>query len=372
MIKEQCNTGRQLNIDVAKCSSIVFMVLIHVLMIFGINTETGWGYFAGTVLGGFMSAPVFMVCMGVGLAYSKNHDPRRTVLRGVNILLIGYILNILRALPLMISFLSAKSLPLIESLPLIGNVPLFVYSIVVGDILQFAGLALIAFGILRLVKLEDTTILALGILFSLITTITPVLKSQSLFVNAFVGLFVIVTPGGRPIADFPSISWFIFVAFGYWFGNRLKTVKNLNRFYLLLGIPCFLICLIGVLYEYHHGINMMKNALNYFHMILPDTILSICYCLSCFSFLHFCCKIFSEKLKNLCMTVSNALNIVYLIHWVLLSCLVVIITKRPLSLCTVFGIALGVLIVSSWLGVKCKEAIHNHREKFQKSFLRYL
>ena len=39
MMIEQCNTGRQLNVDVAKCYEIVAMILVHSLVFLGVDVE---------------------------------------------------------------------------------------------------------------------------------------------------------------------------------------------------------------------------------------------------------------------------------------------------------------------------------------------
>ena len=364
MMKEPCNTGRQLNIDVAKCYEIVAMILVHSLVFLGVNVETGFGYVADLWIGGFMGAPVFVVCMGVGIAYSRNNTPKAIISRGAFLLLAGYILNFLRTTPLALSFFLRGLF--MEHLEQITTL------LLAGDIFQFAGLALIFFGILRHIKLRDISILILSIIFSLCATMIPTLRAQGLMVSEAAGLVILFAVGKFPAGSFPLATWFIFVAFGYWFGNKLRNIKNLDRFYLTIAFPCLVICIIGVLFEYRYGINMMKDELGYHHMILTDAVLCLCYCMFSFSFLHFVSKLFSLKLKTLCMTMSNALNIIYLIHWVLVACIMAIVAERHIPLLAIIGIALFVLVISTWLGIRAKKAIHDHPKKFQRSILRYL
>ena len=54
--KEECNTGRQTFVDVAKVAAIVFMVGDHCMMYGGADLAHGLGWFFDNILGGALAA----------------------------------------------------------------------------------------------------------------------------------------------------------------------------------------------------------------------------------------------------------------------------------------------------------------------------
>ena len=93
--KDEVNTGRQIELDIAKGFAILFMIWVHTAETF--SAGTGLGYeIVDNFLGGPFAAPVFMVCMGIGMRYGRKTDVKDFVKRGIELLVIGLILNIFR------------------------------------------------------------------------------------------------------------------------------------------------------------------------------------------------------------------------------------------------------------------------------------
>jgi uncharacterized membrane protein len=72
---EKINTGRQVELDIAKALSIIFMIFLHTLMVvkgFNFNLSPTYDFLITNVLGRPFAAPVFMFCMGVGVVYSRH------------------------------------------------------------------------------------------------------------------------------------------------------------------------------------------------------------------------------------------------------------------------------------------------------------
>lgn len=71
---EKVNTERQLELDIAKALSIIFMVFVHCIIIceyLNYSLSDAYTIIVQYILGGPCAAPVFMFCMGVGIIYSK-------------------------------------------------------------------------------------------------------------------------------------------------------------------------------------------------------------------------------------------------------------------------------------------------------------
>ena len=72
---EKINTGRQLELDVAKALSIIFMIFLHTLIVvkgFNYSLSPAYDFIISNVLGRPCAAPVFMFCMGVDMVYSRH------------------------------------------------------------------------------------------------------------------------------------------------------------------------------------------------------------------------------------------------------------------------------------------------------------
>ena len=91
------NRGRQLELDIIKGLAILFMLLVHCLECFiELPWEPTWANRLIYFLGCPPAAPVFMFALGVGLVYSRKNSPRDLAVRGLRILLLGYVLAFFR------------------------------------------------------------------------------------------------------------------------------------------------------------------------------------------------------------------------------------------------------------------------------------
>ncbi|WP_458404220.1 heparan-alpha-glucosaminide N-acetyltransferase domain-containing protein [Methanobrevibacter sp.] len=96
-LNKKVNTGRQMELDIAKAFSIIFMIFLHVLMVVGGFENTvspTYNFIIGQVLGRPCAAPVFMFCMGVGIIYSRHSQWDSMIKRGVKLYLLGILVNI--------------------------------------------------------------------------------------------------------------------------------------------------------------------------------------------------------------------------------------------------------------------------------------
>ena len=67
---DKINIGRQVELDITKALSIIFMIFLHTLMVvYGFNQgiSPSYGFIVGNVLGRPYATPIFMFCMGVGI-----------------------------------------------------------------------------------------------------------------------------------------------------------------------------------------------------------------------------------------------------------------------------------------------------------------
>lgn len=219
----QVNKGRQFEVDLAKALAIVFMIFVHVLEFVYPYVDMGlWTRYIIRFAGGPLAAPVFMTAMGIGLVYSKRQDPEYLVRRGLLLIALGYILNVLRG-----------ALPNIAAYMAFGDSAYMTYAwedLICLDILQFAGLAFILFALFRYVHAKDVHIVLMAIVMLIIATFVPIMFEDSPIISAVVGYLFYQTD----YTAFPLFSWFIYPVVGYVFGKALMRVTDKKGFYGLL------------------------------------------------------------------------------------------------------------------------------------------
>ena len=101
--------------------------------------------------------------------------------------------------------------------------------------MQFAGLALILFGLLKKIKYHQIIIPIVAIIMLIITGVIGVVSSDNYAVQYVVGLFYPGSVAGTTYCNvcFPLTIWFSYVAFGYIYGLIIRKIKNLGRFHLV-------------------------------------------------------------------------------------------------------------------------------------------
>jgi uncharacterized membrane protein len=93
---EPVNNGRQPELDMAKGLAIVFMVWTHVFEELSPGSEGVMVMLVRNILGGPFAAPIFMICMGIGISYSKKSSPQKLLHRGIGLFGTGLLLNMFR------------------------------------------------------------------------------------------------------------------------------------------------------------------------------------------------------------------------------------------------------------------------------------
>ncbi len=317
--REDINIGRQANIDYAKAVAIFGMVLVHIMIYpyYGCFSTKPFGYFIGYILGGFMAAPVFMTAMGIGLSYKNETDPKKTIWRGLRLILMHYVLNILRSAVGFFTIVPNAANPTQMAL----------YCIFGGDILLFAGLALIAFGLLKLIKKHnDLIILIVAIILLIISEIFKVKEpssfTESLLLGSFIPVNFVSEDLTDPVTVFSFCSWFIFVAVGNTLGVTIKKLKNLNRFYIILGVAGAVLTTTVLLLDYHLG---LEGYFITYAETDPEYVGSLIYALAAigvvfveFALFHFICKITPKFLNKAIFKFSSAINEIYIISWIII------------------------------------------------------
>jgi hypothetical protein len=225
---DKVNVGRQPEIDFLKAFCILCMIVLHIYEDC-VSEPNGILYELLEKICSFTGAATFMICMGIGMCYSRQQDSKSYLIRGLELLTVGQFLNLLRnAIPNLIAYwFTGKQIFIANSLLVIQ-----------ADILTFAGFAFLFMSLLK--KLNVSALGALITGFILNVAVIPLLSSvpePSNFLLSQLMAFFVIT---KAEAFFPFTSYFIFVAFGYFIGGKYPFIadkKGLSKIIFLVCTP---------------------------------------------------------------------------------------------------------------------------------------
>lgn len=345
--REEINTGRQWSFDFAKVVAILFMVLVHTFIyVYGEeNMNQGFQYRLNNIYGGALVAPVFMFCMGVGVAYSRRTDAPTMFRRGLKLLVAGYVLNIVRSIPQWLLWQGGFG---------DDHYNMFFEELNLFDILQFAGVAFLLFALLRLLKASPSIILLVGLLLSVAGSFVRAIDmgstARNLLCYPFIGIHV-----GNIWCSFPLVNWFIFVAAGYWFGKLIRRCTDVDHFYALALPVAGFIFSASMIYMNTNDAGMFSDANDdfFYYLTTIDAFVCIMGAIMLAGIGHFLMphepKVIFDEVKQ----VSNDLTRIYLVHWIFVCWLegglLVGVLNLPFNdvFTTIMGLAF--LAVSAWL-----------------------
>ena len=233
--KEKVNTGRQKEIDLFKAFSIIMMIITHCIDDLFNYEGCVIAEIIDDQLAQIIGAQSFMICMGLGIAYSKKAAAKEHLGRGFMLLVIGQLLNLLRyAIPGAVIYAITGA----------AESRAYVFLTFSSDIMQFAGLFLICMALFTRLNLKAGSIFAVSVICNIIGTLTyGRISTGSYALDQFIGMFLFT----ETESYFPLIHWMIFPAFGLLFGEILQRVRDKRKLYTILIIPS---AIVFVLYYY--------------------------------------------------------------------------------------------------------------------------
>ena len=317
----EVNTGRQLEIDLAKALAIVLMIWTHVYE----ELSTGFCPSASSVnsywVGAIYLATTFMICMGAGMVYSRHRTPKDYARRGVHLLLTGLLLVFCRDVVPGVTYWWITG---DESAIAVQVCDLGV------DILQFAGLAFLAMSLLRRLGLGYGVIFGISVLMSVAAWPLEGVQTGCYPVDQLLGYFW----GTDTESYFPLLSWFIFVAAGALFGEMYRRVQDKRAFHR--------ICLpVGLAVTASYLWLCICKEQNFFlqfsderwlgHRMLPDAIMCLICNLGLFSLMYYIGRLIPAKVSDVLTYPAKHINKYYCVSWVLI---MVMSFYSDMELCT--------------------------------------
>lgn len=314
---EKVNTGRQVELDIAKALAIIFMIFLHTIMVvqgYNAGLSSTYSFIFGNVLGRPYAAVVFMFCMGVGVVYSRHSQWDTMIKRGVKLYLTGVLVNVFEYF---VPFFLAGSLGL-DATPfnIYGGLVLFVV-----DILAFAGMAFVLMGILKKFELSNKKMIIVAVALSLLGTLLRFTDFGIPVVNLITGhLF------GTKFTAFPLFNWFIFPIAGYVWGQyfiRAKDKSEFFKFWPILMIVSLIYFFVssklwgGVFSKDVHLYYFMNTLDAVFCIINAHAVIGLCYWLA---------KFLPDAVVKIFSMLSSNINNIYIAQWFFIPVTVILIT----------------------------------------------
>ncbi|MCR4924252.1 MAG: hypothetical protein K5931_09635 [Lachnospiraceae bacterium] len=337
------NNGRQLEVDMVKAYAVIFMILEHTLIYLGDSESIALeicGY-----LDVIIGAAAFMICMGMTFNYTKHNDYRSILLRGVELLTLGQLLNIFRnGLPsLIFYFLSGKKI-------LLSNVLL----VLQADIYSFAGVAMIFFAILIYFKVSPLGILVIGFIMNAVNYMIFLsgFNPENYLVSQFLGYFVTT----RSESYFSLAAYFVFVAFGYWFGGYYLKIKDKDGFFnrfLMIFLPIYVVYYIIRVFCKVPFLDPISADSSYIVSFGPDAIANCISFILVMGIFYKISKICSKKVEGLITHISVHIAEYYCISYIIIYPIYLYLLAfkddfaAPAGVAFIFGI--GVLFLSYYI-----------------------
>ena len=220
--KTEVNSGRQPELDYLKAVCIVAMIINHVLIDFSAGGEDS--FFMNLIDGALLDmigAVPFMMCMGIGMCYSKKQAPINNVVRGIILLTIGQLLNLLKdVLPNLIAYWVTDKQWFIAQTMMVLQ----------ADILSFAGFALLLMGLFKKLQMKPFAIMCAGFGMNILSYIlyqyVPASYHYDNYIVSQLLGFIMITDAE---SYFPLLCNFVFVAAGYWIGGLYPYIEDKNK-----------------------------------------------------------------------------------------------------------------------------------------------
>lgn len=246
---------RIITIDFARGTSVILMILVHTMLVYGdthTREETAFGYVVN-LLG--QGAPMFLITMGVSFVLARKQNLTDTCKRALFTLGAGYFMNTLKFI-VPITLFGGLPLPFTDAYGMTPGDPAnLVFFFLLGDILQLAGLTLFILGLIRHFTTNKYVPLAIALV------ILAVSRELSGLLTGIPGIDYLcdLLWADTFSVYFPVFPWAAFILlgmfFGLWYLEKQRDENVMFTRMLMFGVAFIalgiILCVIN--YPYHFG-----------------------------------------------------------------------------------------------------------------------
>lgn len=306
---------RILALDLIKGMSVIGMVIIHTLLIFA-NVKSQ----SESVIGSFIvflgrGTSIFLICMGITFMTSSHQSLKSALKRGVLLVFAGLFMNFMKfMIPVIFNFAPDNFIQKYG-----WHAPIeqqYVYLVLLGDILQLAGMSLLFVGFIREYVKNKYVILAIGLLVALVSREVSGINMDYPVINYVLDL--LFNNDYPAYVYFPVFPWMSFIIIGMFFGKWFLELNHNSRqlfrnmlyvglLFIAIGAP--LVFLYG---EYHY---------NGFYHMGPGGVIYFAGWTLVFLWLIFRVTLHTKENNaiRILKYCSKNLTSMYMIQWILIS-----------------------------------------------------
>ena len=305
---KKVNTGRQLELDIAKALSIIFMIFLHTFYVssaFNSSFNPNLNFILMNLLGRPYAAAIFMFCMGVGIVYSRHSQWDAMIKRGVKLYLLGILVNVFEFfIP---HFVSGALLGKADIFPIFGGLLLFCI-----DILAFAGMSFILMGILKKFELSNKKLIVIAVVMSILGSLLKGMDFGSPYMNLFFAHFI-GSAGG--FTSFPLFNWFIFPIAGYVWGQYFIRAKDKSEFFKFWPILMIIALVYFLVSSNIWGGVASEDVHLYYFLNTLDAVFCIINCHAVIGLCHWISKYLPDSIIKASTVLSSNINTIYIVQW---------------------------------------------------------
>lgn len=224
--------------DLARGLAVVFMIGVHVLWHWG--APDTWLSPVGQVisfLGGPTGAPVFMFLMGASLAFSSRSSFGSLVVRGLWLVWLGYLLNVLRGV--IPAYLGLTTAVVTEEQIAPFTLPWLLTTV---DVHHMAGLSLVLIAVLGVVARPSWVWLVVA---GAVVLAGPFLRGLEFGTPLLDGPLTPVL-GGAPNVYYAVVPWIAYPLVGAVFGGFVAGAPDRTRVFRLAALVGVVLCAVGI------------------------------------------------------------------------------------------------------------------------------
>ncbi|MBP2831637.1 DUF1624 domain-containing protein [Aquimarina sp. U1-2] len=252
--------NRILAIDLARGISVLMVILVHTLWIYGNITTQAETWLGEAIHFIGKGTPMFLIAMGVSFTLSRNQSIKLSIKRAFYILILGYLMNFLKfVLPVLVGIIPDNFIEAYGwTAP--ATIDNMLYMLKTGDILQLAGVSLLFMGIINRFSTNKYIPLVIAMCIAMLT------KAVHGFQVGVIGIDYLLDLlwGSGWNVYFAVFPWFSFILIGMFFGMWYKeNLNNTRDMFEKMGVAGIALMVIGgglcySNFEYHFG--------DYFHL----------------------------------------------------------------------------------------------------------
>lgn len=269
-------------------------------------------------VGGPPAAPVFMMCLGAGVVFSRKSTPELLRKRAGMLFLVGLLVNIFEAI-----------LPIIWENPTWADFIEWLPGLLATDMYYFAGLVFLVFSFIVGTKKPTLTCIIVILVSFVLNFLTNGITFSlgNVWLDILVGLFMRI----NEYSYFPLINWLPIALAGYLFGKLLLATNDKNKLYIKLivvgALSMIVTTLIGELT--HNTLAVIDPECTdyaYYALGVWSVIWSIGFVLVFSGIVYFITKIYDFSQWKIVKFSNKNIMTIYCTQWLLLSLLIPIIT----------------------------------------------